>query len=189
MDCSYVQFCVHDGTSQSQCSSMCPSKIDLHQLQVLFQTTAFWARDRQIDDLKVALENSKPIVSAWDTGGAICPEEARLVGFARATSDGIYRATIWDVVVHPDYQGAGLGRKLVETILAHPHVSRVERVYLMTTKQQAFYRRIGFEENQTTTMVLFRQSELAEGADCAGGVDLVEEVEVSRRIAGSIGLP
>lgn len=89
------------------------------------------------------------MVTAWDGD--------YLVGFARATSDGIYRATIWDVVIHPTYQGAGLGRKLVQTVLGHPHMSRVERVYLMTTHQQQFYERIGFQENQTTTMVLFNQ--------------------------------
>jgi N-acetylglutamate synthase-like GNAT family acetyltransferase len=69
----------------------------------------------------------------------------------------VYRATIWDVVVHPDYQGAGLGRKLVQTVIMHPQVCRVERVYLMTTHQQEFYKKIGFEMNSTTTMVLFNQ--------------------------------
>jgi N-acetylglutamate synthase-like GNAT family acetyltransferase len=81
------------------------------------------------------------------------------MGFARATSDGVYRATIWDVVIHPDYQGAGLGRQLVQTVLAHPHVNQVEKVYLMTTNEQNFYSRIGFEENQTTTMVINNQSQ------------------------------
>jgi N-acetylglutamate synthase-like GNAT family acetyltransferase len=80
-----------------------------------------------------------------------------LIGFSRATSDGIYRATIWDVVIHPDYRGAGLGRKLVETVLSHPRMNRVERVYLMTTHQQSFYERIGFQCNSTTTMVLYNQ--------------------------------
>jgi len=42
----------------------------------------------------------------------------------------------------------------VETMLAHPRLSRVERVYLMTTYQQNFYQQIGFQENQTTTMVI-----------------------------------
>ena len=60
-------------------------------------------------------------------------------------------------MVHSDYQGIGLGRKLVETVLMHPHVNRAERVYLMTTNQQEFYKRIGFKENATTTMVLFNQ--------------------------------
>jgi N-acetylglutamate synthase-like GNAT family acetyltransferase len=43
----------------------------------------------------------------------------------------------------------------VQTLVAHPHMSRVERVYLMTTHQQGFYQRIGFEENASTTMVLY----------------------------------
>lgn len=137
MDCSHVQLCDRK------------TRIDLIQLQALFQTSAFWARDRKLEDLAIALKNSDPVISAWDGD--------RLIGFARATSDGIYRATIWDVVVHPDYQGAGLGRKLVQTVLSHPRVSRVERLYLMTTSQQEFYQRIGFETNRTTTMVYFNQ--------------------------------
>lgn len=161
IDCSHVQFCVHDGVTQGVCSR----EIDLHQLQALFQATAFWAQDRKLDDLAIALANSKPIVSVWDGD---C-----LIGFARATSDGIYRATIWDVVVHPDYQGAGLGRKLVETVLMHPHVNRVERVYLTTTNQQKFYQRIGFEENRSTTMVLFNRPVSQE--DLRVGVDRPEQ--------------
>lgn len=67
------------------------------------------------------------------------------------------------MLIQPDYQGAGLGRRLVETVLMHPHVNRVERIYLMTTNQQKFYERIGFDENQTTTMVLFNQPISQEG--------------------------
>jgi ribosomal protein S18 acetylase RimI-like enzyme len=137
MDCTYIQFC--DRKSQ----------IDLNQLQALFKLGAFWAEDRSIEDLSIAIANSEPVVSVWD--------QQRLIGFARATSDGIYRANIWDVVIHPDYRGAGLGRKLVETVLSHPRMNRVERVYLMTTHQQSFYERIGFECNCSTTMVLYNQ--------------------------------
>ncbi|MCY7320338.1 MAG: GNAT family N-acetyltransferase [Phormidesmis sp. CAN_BIN36] len=136
-DCSHIQLCDR------------PDQIDLQQLQGLFQIAAFWANDRRLQDLAIALQHSNPVISAWDGD--------RLVGFARATSDGIYRATIWDVVIHPDYQGAGLGRKLVETVLSHPHINQVERVYLMTTHQQSFYEKIGFEVNSSTTMVLFTQ--------------------------------
>jgi ribosomal protein S18 acetylase RimI-like enzyme len=134
MDCSQLQFCEQK------------TAIDLSQLQNLFNLAAFWARDRKIEDLEIAINNSNPVISVWD--------EKRLIGFARATSDGIYRATIWDVVVHPNYRGLGLGSKLVETVLSHPLVNRVDRVYLMTTHQQKFYERIGFQENKTTTMVL-----------------------------------
>ncbi|MEM8614592.1 MAG: GNAT family N-acetyltransferase [Cyanobacteria bacterium P01_H01_bin.105] len=122
---------------------------DLKQLRNLFNQSAFWAANRRFDDLAKAISHSCPVVTAW--------RGELLIGFARATSDGVYRATIWDVVIHDDYQGAGLGRKLVETVLGHPHMSRVERVYLMTTKQKQFYERVGFTENKTTTMVLINQ--------------------------------
>ncbi|HEY9637480.1 MAG TPA: GNAT family N-acetyltransferase [Coleofasciculaceae cyanobacterium] len=137
MDYRHIQFCDRK------------SRIDYDQLQALFRLGAFWAKDRTIEDLEVAIANSEPVITIWDG--------ERLIGFARATSDGVYRATIWDVVIHPDYRGAGLGRKLVETVLSHPRMSRVERVYLMTTHQQSFYERIGFECNSTTTLVLNNQ--------------------------------
>ncbi|MFN6220434.1 MAG: GNAT family N-acetyltransferase [Aphanizomenon sp.] len=124
--------------------------IDLYQLQELFNLAAFWAKERSIKDWGTAIANSEPVVSIWD--------RELLIGFARATSDGIYRATIWDVAIHPDYQGKGLGSKLVETVLSHPRMQKVERVYLMTTHQQEFYEKIGFQVNNTTTMVLQNQS-------------------------------
>ncbi len=142
MDCSAIQFRYADQFSEA----------DLDQVVSLFQAAAFWAKDRTRADMAIAVAHSYPLVTAWDG--------PKLIGFARATSDGVFRATIWDVVISPDYQGGGLGRKLVETLVAHPHMSRVERVYLMTTHQQGFYARIGFEENPSTTMVLYNNAEI-----------------------------
>lgn len=139
MDCRHIQFRYTEELTAA----------DQQQLQVLFQRGAFWAKDRSPEAMAVAIAHSHPVVTVWDG--------ERLMGFARATSDGVYRAMIWDVVIDPDYQGSGLGRKLVQTVLSHPHVSQVERVYLMTTNQQGFYQRIGFEANPTNTMVLFNQ--------------------------------
>jgi N-acetylglutamate synthase-like GNAT family acetyltransferase len=126
----------------------CSADLDLHQLQALLNKSAFWAIDRRIEDLKIAVDRSEPVISVWD--------EEKLIGFARATSDGIYRATIFDVVVDPDYRRLGLGRKLVETILMHPCMRRVEKIYLMTTNQQNFYQQLGFVTNSSTTMRLDR---------------------------------
>ncbi len=139
MDCCTVHFEYVEALAQDA----------LAQLIDLFQQAAFWASDRTAEDMAIAIAHSHPVVVVWDGD--------RLIGFARATSDGVYRATIWDVVIHPDYRGVGLGRRLVETVLGHPHLTRVERVYLMTTHQQKFYERIGFQENPTTTMVLYNQ--------------------------------
>lgn len=133
-DCSHIFFSV-----DKNC-------VDIHKLRDLFNATAFWAKERSLEDLETAIAYSDPVVTVWDGD--------RMIGFTRGTSDGVFRGTIWDVVIHPEYQGLGLGRKLVETLISHPRMNRVERVYLMTTHQQSFYERIGFKENQTTTMVL-----------------------------------
>lgn len=138
MNYRQIQFCTR------------PDQIDLSQLQELFSLTAVWAQERRLEDLKIAIANSDPVVSVWERG--------KMIGFARAISDGIYRATIWDVVIHPDYREVRLGHKLVESVLSHPRINRVERVYLMTTNQQHFSQQIGFQCNSSTTMVLYNHS-------------------------------
>lgn len=128
------------------------SDIDLEQLKQLFDLHAFWARDRRIEDLRIAIEHSDPTISVWDNNA--------LIGFARATSDGIYRAMIWDVVIDEQYRGLGLGRRLVNILVGHPALARVERVYLTTSHHQNFYERLGFVRNDTATMILDKSTML-----------------------------
>ncbi len=122
--------------------------LDWLQLQRLMDLTAPWARNRDLKDLERAVLASNPVVHLWDGDF--------LVGFARSTSDGVYRAMLWDVIVHPRYQGQGIGRTLVETLLAQPQLAQVEKVYLVTTDQKGFYERLGFVENGSATMLLIR---------------------------------
>ena len=82
------------------------------------------------------LRGSQAVVSAW--------QGQQLVGFGRASSDGAFRAVLWDVVVAGEHQGLGLGRRLVAELLACPAVAKAERVYLMTTNSAGFYGRLGF---------------------------------------------
>ena len=110
----------------------------LFKLQRLFNQHAFWAENRSINDLQRMLKGSAAVASLW--------QGKRLVGFGRATSDGIYRAVLWDVVVAGDLHGQGLGRRVVEALLAAPALRGVERVYLMTTNSAGFYRQLGFRD-------------------------------------------
>ena len=109
----------------------------LQQLQRLFDLHCFWAQGRSLPELRRMLRGSSAIATAWRGDS--------LVGFGRATSDGIYRAVLWDVVVASDEKGQGMGRRLVEALLAAPKVSGCERVYLMTSQSRGFYERLGFE--------------------------------------------
>lgn len=110
----------------------------LLKLKRLLDKHAFWAQGRCFADLRQMLAGSQAVVSLW--------RGKRLVGFGRATSDGLYRAVLWDVVVAGDLQGRGLGRQVVEALLVSPGLREVERVYLMTTNSAGFYKQLGFRE-------------------------------------------
>jgi N-acetylglutamate synthase-like GNAT family acetyltransferase len=121
----------------------------LLKLRRLFQKHAFWAENRSNSDLKRMLAGSTVVVSLW--------RGKRLVGFGRAHSDGIHRAVLWDIVVAGDLQGKGLGRRVVEALLAAPAIRNVERVYLMTTNSAGFYKQLGFTEANPQQLLVRKQ--------------------------------
>ena len=108
----------------------------LRQLQQLLDEHSFWASGRSQRELSRMLAGSQAVVSAW--------QGPALVGFGRATSDGGFRAVLWDVVVAAEHQGQGLGRRIVEALLQAPPLQGVERTYLMTTNSTGFYEQLGF---------------------------------------------
>ena len=122
----------------------------LQQLQALLDGHSFWAQGRSPQQLRRMLAASQAVVSAW--------RGDQLVGFGRATSDGVFRAVLWDVVVAGEEQGQGLGRQVVEALLAAPALTGVERVYLMTTNSAGFYTQLGFEAINSQRLMLRRKS-------------------------------
>ena len=119
----------------------------LEQLRRLFEEHSFWAHARSRPQLAAMLRGSQAAVSAW--------QGRRMVGFGRATSDGVFRAVLWDVVVASPQQGQGLGRRLVAELLRTPAVRGVERVYLMTTNSAGFYRRLGFDSTHRQHLLVW----------------------------------
>jgi N-acetylglutamate synthase-like GNAT family acetyltransferase len=118
----------------------------LPALQQLLDDNSFWAAGRSRKQLTRMLSGSQAVVSAW--------RGQRLVGFGRASSDGVFRAVLWDVVVAGDHQGQGLGRRLVEQLLEAPALRGVERVYLMTTNSSGFYLQLGFQQVASQRLML-----------------------------------
>jgi N-acetylglutamate synthase-like GNAT family acetyltransferase len=123
----------------------------LFKLQRLLNQHAFWASGRSLAGLRTMLRESNVIVSLW--------REKRLIGFARATSDGIYRGVLWDVVIPEDLQGQGLGRRIVDAIVKSKQLRSVERIYLMTTNGEGFYKQLGFE-TETNQILMKRLQQL-----------------------------
>lgn len=88
---------------------------------------------------KRAFEASHTTVFLYDAG--------RLIGFGRAMSDGAYQAAVYDCAVHPDSQGKGLGRTIMDAILAQ--VSHCNVILYASPGKEGFYEKHGFRKMKT----------------------------------------
>ena len=85
--------------------------------------------------LQSSFENSRHVV--------IARAGRRVIGTARALSDGICNAYIVDVWTHAPFRRRGIGRQMMELLLAD---LTGQHVYLFTDDVAEFYRKCGFEE-------------------------------------------
>ena len=118
----------------------------LKKLQFLFNQNTLWAKDRSIDQIKKMLANSNVIITLWSKNN--------LIGFGRATTDQVYRAVLWDIVISKDVQRVGLGKVIVEELLKDKKINSAEKVYLMTTDSKEFYKQLGFKINMNQNLMM-----------------------------------
>src|SRR5262249_36760403 len=71
-------------------------------------------------------------------------EGTRQLAFARVISDGAGFAWLADVFVVGDVRGRGLGKRLMEFVMAHPDLQRIRRFMLATRDAHALYEKYGF---------------------------------------------
>lgn len=72
-----------------------------------------------------------------------------LVGVSRVMWDGGEIATIINVIVHPDYQGQGIGTRMVQLLLKEIEKLNVSYVTLNAVEgTERFYSRLGFVSRQ-----------------------------------------
>nr|ARO91401.1 conserved hypothetical plastid protein [Rhodochaete parvula]ASK39705.1 GCN5-like N-acetyltransferase [Rhodochaete parvula] len=113
--------------------------INLNDLEKLCDSVG-WMR-RPIKKVKIAIKNSFLVLSLFQK----LEDENRLIGFARATSDYTFNATIWDVVIHPEFQGQGLGSALVCQIIKELRYEEINTITLFADPEVVtFYKSLGF---------------------------------------------
>lgn len=97
---------------------------------------------------KRAFSNSQVVVFVFD--------EENLVGFGRAISDGEYQAAIYDVAVIPDFQGKGIGKMIIQTIVEK--IPNCNFILYASPGKETFYEKENFKRMKTG-MALFINSE------------------------------
>jgi GNAT superfamily N-acetyltransferase len=106
------------------------------ELQDLYRFTR-WGRSRSLEQIEKMLEGTSMCFSVRYNG--------KLVAFCRIITDFVYRGSLWDILVHPDHQGKGLGSSLLGYALNHPAIKPVPLIVTYTSELIDFMCKLGFE--------------------------------------------
>lgn len=75
-----------------------------------------------------------------------CYDKGMLIGYIDSVSNGVTDAYIQDLMVHPDYQGKGIGTELMHMMISQLKKNRIYMISVVfDEKLLPFYKRFGFE--------------------------------------------
>lgn len=123
-------------------------KLDLDAIHA-YLSRSFWAQGIPKATMAKAIANSL-CFGLFDGG--------EQVGLARVVTDRATFAYLCDVYVLETHRGRGLGKWLVETVIAHPDLQGLRRFQLVTRDAHGLYSRHGFDTpaNPERHMEIFR---------------------------------
>ena len=107
------------------------------ELQDLYRFT-HWGRSRSLEQIERMLQGTNLCFSVR--------YEGKLVAFCRILTDFVFRGTIWDILVHPDHQGKGVGSKMMNYALTHPAIKDIPLITTYSSDLVSFMKRHGFED-------------------------------------------
>jgi ribosomal protein S18 acetylase RimI-like enzyme len=107
-----------------------------------------WSSAEKPELLCKALSNSHSLISAWANG--------KMVGIANAISDGYLVVYYPHMIVHPDYQGEGIGTKMMEA-MQKIYGDYHQQMLTADGKAIEFYRKCGFQRaGKTESMWIYQ---------------------------------
>lgn len=122
------------------------TSVDWERLAMVFECAPLGRRDPVV--LRRVFENSGVCCFAWADG--------KIIGAGRAITDRVRYAVIFDMVVLPEYQGRGIGTRIMDFLIDRTEAPNV--LLHAVPGKEAFYRRFGFRK-MTTAMARFENPE------------------------------
>lgn len=113
----------------------CREDLDIDFIHDFLRNVSYWSKGIPKDVVVKSLDNS------------LCFglfKEDKQIGFGRAVTDRATFAYLADVFVLESYRGQGLGKWLVECMLAHPDIESLRRWMLATADAHELYKQYGF---------------------------------------------
>jgi GNAT superfamily N-acetyltransferase len=114
------------------------TKLDLHLIHHYLSHRSYWAQERSLATVERSIEHSLCFGVYAGT---------QQVGFARVVTDYATFGWLCDVFILESHRGQGLGKWLIESVVAHPQVQELRIVLLATRDAHELYHRYGgFQE-------------------------------------------
>lgn len=110
------------------------TRLDLAYVHRYLSEECYWALGRSRNIVEKSIANSLCFgVYAGD----------QQIGFARVVTDCATFAWLCDVFIDDAYRGQGLGKRLVDTVMAHPELQGLRNFILATRDAHELYRGYG----------------------------------------------
>ena len=120
--------------------------LPLASVLTLYRANAWSSADKP-ELLHKALLASHSLVTAWD--------RRKLIGLGNAISDGYLVVYYPHLLVHPEYQGRGIGRRLMQMLMAR-YEGFHQHMLVADGRAVDFYRKCGFRRaGQTQPMWIY----------------------------------
>lgn len=110
-------------------------------LKDLFLSVA-WSSGHYPDKLVIAMKNSSSVFSAWDG--------EKLIGLINVLDDSIMTAYVHYLLVNPEYQSHGIGKKLVNMV-SEKYKEYLRIVLVAYDKEIGFYEHCGFKKGEKSS--------------------------------------
>lgn len=111
---------------------------------------SYWAKGRSLKSVNKSIQNSI-CFGLYDSSG-------KMLGFARVVSDKVVFAYLMDFFIFEEYQGHGLGTKLVKCIMEDKDL-QVRLWFLATASAHGLYEKFGFTALDNPDRFMFKRDE------------------------------
>lgn len=111
-------------------------KLDIKLIHDFLNNDSYWAKGRSEETIQKSIDNS------------LCfgvYKGSQQIGFARVVTDYAVLAWILDVFILKEFRKQALGVKLLESIMNHSELQKLQRWGLATDDAHGLYKKFGFE--------------------------------------------
>lgn len=111
-------------------------KLDIKLIHDFLNNDSYWAKGRSEETIQKSIDNS------------LCfgvYKGSQQIGFARVVTDYAVLAWILDVFILKEFRKQALGVKLLESIMNHSDLQKLQRWGLATDDAHGLYKKFGFE--------------------------------------------